>query len=553
MSARRSSRWRALAARAVAGALGARPREQPRRTTGRDPRRSPLTAGLSFVTSGRHRDLAPARQPHRAAPGPRPDSPGCSARSTRPNNDWVFTARVPRQQPRVRRPFAHLLLAFPSGSADPRATGLVVATYALVTVRRRCAPLLVGETDRVCGNECPDSTIALEPRRPADGSHRALVISVTAVALVVGDPRHRSPGAGARRRPRCAGRSARSSRRARSCCSCSRSRLVDERVLRGSGPAARARRRSSRSGRCRSRSCSACCAHGSPARRSATCCSRSAAARRSATRSPGRCTTRRSTSPTGCRSAELLRLADGNEFRDERRRRAREATSSGTGGRSPRCCTTPLLDDEPELVDAVAAAAGLWLENERLQAELRAQLAFLETIVNTAPSLLCSLDTEGRIANLNDACRLASRNRRRGGAARAVLLGRVLRSRGARRGGRPLRCGRARLRAGHLRAHVRQPARRAGDDRLVGCADPRRPRARSATSSSAGSTSRSGGSASSSSRSSATSQAPSRTRSRSCSSGSTTTRRSTSMVRTPPSSRSSAGRIRRRSAAACWT
>ena len=68
----------------------------------------------------------------------------------------------------------------------------------------------------------------------------------------------------------------------------------------------------------------------------------------------------------------------------------------------------PSLADEPELVDAVAAAAALWLENERLQAEVRAQFAFLETIVNTAPSLLMSLDPEGRIANYNTACERAS-------------------------------------------------------------------------------------------------------------------------------------------------
>ena len=68
----------------------------------------------------------------------------------------------------------------------------------------------------------------------------------------------------------------------------------------------------------------------------------------------------------------------------------------------------PSLADEPELVDAVAAAAALWLENERLQAEVRAQYVFLETIVNTAPSLLMSLDLDGRIVNYNTACERAS-------------------------------------------------------------------------------------------------------------------------------------------------
>lgn len=68
----------------------------------------------------------------------------------------------------------------------------------------------------------------------------------------------------------------------------------------------------------------------------------------------------------------------------------------------------PLLNDEPELVEAVVAAAGLWLDNERLQAKLRAEVAFLEAIVNASPSLLCSINREGRIANLNDAAWNAS-------------------------------------------------------------------------------------------------------------------------------------------------
>ena len=68
----------------------------------------------------------------------------------------------------------------------------------------------------------------------------------------------------------------------------------------------------------------------------------------------------------------------------------------------------PMLKDEPELVESVAAAAGLWLDNERLQAKLRAQLEFLETTVDTSPSLLCSLDRDGRIANLNLAATRAS-------------------------------------------------------------------------------------------------------------------------------------------------
>ena len=61
------------------------------------------------------------------------------------------------------------------------------------------------------------------------------------------------------------------------------------------------------------------------------------------------------------------------------------------------------LDDEPELLDAVTAAAGLALQNDRLQAELRAEVAFWDTVTNTVPSLLATVDTDGVIRNLNAA------------------------------------------------------------------------------------------------------------------------------------------------------
>ncbi len=63
----------------------------------------------------------------------------------------------------------------------------------------------------------------------------------------------------------------------------------------------------------------------------------------------------------------------------------------------------PALDTEPELVDFIVAGAGLSLENVRLQADLRSQFLMLETVANTAPSLLVVLDTEGRILNQNRA------------------------------------------------------------------------------------------------------------------------------------------------------
>jgi PAS domain S-box-containing protein len=66
------------------------------------------------------------------------------------------------------------------------------------------------------------------------------------------------------------------------------------------------------------------------------------------------------------------------------------------------------LTDQRLLVDAVAATASLAFEKERLQAELRAQYRFLETVINTAPSLLSVVDTEGRIRNFNRAVETAS-------------------------------------------------------------------------------------------------------------------------------------------------
>lgn len=66
------------------------------------------------------------------------------------------------------------------------------------------------------------------------------------------------------------------------------------------------------------------------------------------------------------------------------------------------------LSDQRDLVDAVAATASLAFEKERLQAELRAQYRFLETVINTAPSLLSVVDTEGRMRNFNRAVEVAS-------------------------------------------------------------------------------------------------------------------------------------------------
>ncbi len=102
-----------------------------------------------------------------------------------------------------------------------------------------------------------------------------------------------------------------------------------------------------------------------------------------------------------------LVLPDGTEFHDDGSGRVRYDVERN-GQLVGALVHDPSLADEPELIDAVAAAAALWLENERLQAEVRAQFVFLETIVNTAPSLLMSLEPDGRIANYNAACERAS-------------------------------------------------------------------------------------------------------------------------------------------------
>jgi PAS domain S-box-containing protein len=78
------------------------------------------------------------------------------------------------------------------------------------------------------------------------------------------------------------------------------------------------------------------------------------------------------------------------------------------------------LTDEPELVRAVTAAAGMALHNERLQAELRAEVMLAGAFADTAPSLLTNVDTDGRILKLNLATLNAS-----GYASDDELVGRL--------------------------------------------------------------------------------------------------------------------------------
>jgi PAS domain S-box-containing protein len=61
------------------------------------------------------------------------------------------------------------------------------------------------------------------------------------------------------------------------------------------------------------------------------------------------------------------------------------------------------LDETPELLDAVMAATALALRSDRLQAELRAEVAFWDTVTDTVPSLLVTVGTDGVVRNLNRA------------------------------------------------------------------------------------------------------------------------------------------------------
>jgi PAS domain S-box-containing protein len=66
------------------------------------------------------------------------------------------------------------------------------------------------------------------------------------------------------------------------------------------------------------------------------------------------------------------------------------------------------IEARPDLLDAVTAAAGLALRNERLQAELRAEVEYWDAVTNAVPSLLTDVGTDGRIQHLNAAALEAS-------------------------------------------------------------------------------------------------------------------------------------------------
>ena len=80
-------------------------------------------------------------------------------------------------------------------------------------------------------------------------------------------------------------------------------------------------------------------------------------------------------------------------------------------------CDASLMH-EPEMLEAVTAAAGLAIANERLQAALRAEIRLAGALSENAPALLSNVDTEGRILKLNAATLRAS-----GYETEAELLG----------------------------------------------------------------------------------------------------------------------------------
>ena len=362
-----------------------------------------LTAGLSFVFSGL---VAVWRRP--ANPTGRllvvTGFAWLAGALTTANNGWVFTIGFLFNS-LAFGVLGHLLLAYPTGRLRSGVDRTIVAlTYAVVTVPALLL-LLVGETDRVCGSACPDSTIALT-QSPSAGRVILWVISGTAVVLVIAilallTRRWREATPALRRAlspvfftsavmllllaltELVAGLFSQDAARPISFAALAAFGAVPIAFLAG--------------------------VLRSKLSRTAVADLLLALGRGEGLRDAISRALRDPTLEVVYWLPERDRFVwhDGNEFFDEGGPRIARYVSRN-GRRVAALLHDPTLAEEPELIDAVAEAAGLWLENERLQAELRAQLEFLETIVNTAPSLLCSLDTEGRIANLNDACRLAA-------------------------------------------------------------------------------------------------------------------------------------------------
>ena len=323
---------------------------------------------------------------------------------TTANDAWVFSLGF------VVNSFAfgvlgHLLLAYPTGRLRSRVDRAIVAVlYAVVTVPAILL-LLVGETDRVCGSACPESTLAVT-QSPTVGRILINVISGAAVALVIAvlvvlAQRWREATPALRR--------ALGPVFATAAIMLLLLALVEVVTSLFSHEAARPL------------ALAALAAFGAVPFAFLAGILRSKLARSAVADlllALGRGVGLRD-ALAGALHDPTLELVywlperdrfvwhDGTEFHDEGGPRIARYVSRN-GRRVAALLHDPSLAEETELIDAVAEASGLWLENERLQAELRAQLEFLETIVNTAPSLLCSLDLEGRIVNLNEACCIAA-------------------------------------------------------------------------------------------------------------------------------------------------
>ena len=319
---------------------------------------------------------------------------------TTANNAWVFTLGFAVNSLAFGF-LAHLLLAYPSGRLRSRVDRTLVAlTYAVVTVPAFVL-LLVGETDRICSGGCPESTIVVASS-PAVGRAVVAGISVAAVVLVLG-----ILGVLFRRWREATPALRRTLAPVFSTSALMLLLLALAEIVRNLASDAAAR----------PLDLGALVAFGTVPLAFLVGVLRSKLSRTAVADlllelgrgAPLRDAIARALhDPTldvvyWLPEAERFVWIDGNPFHDDGGPRTARYVSRN-GRRVAALLHDPSLVDEPELLEAVEAAAGLWLENERLQAELRAQLEFLETIVDTAPSLLCSLDLEGRIVNLNAAC-----------------------------------------------------------------------------------------------------------------------------------------------------
>ena len=142
--------------------------------------------------------------------------------------------------------------------------------------------------------------------------------------------------------------------------------------------------------------------------------------------------------------------------------------SSATAGRSARSCTTSRSATSPSSSRASRRRSALALDNERLETELRAQYDFLNTIVDTAPSLLVSIDLDGRDPQPQPGDRGGERLRRPTSDVRGRFFWDVFIDADEREAMiARFRRRRARVRARRVRERVHERARRAPRDRLA--------------------------------------------------------------------------------------